>query len=77
VLDGQPFGIFVEDSDHVSITGTSVLETRREKKTHAAIRLRGQGRGNLLAANTLVRGTEETVLRDEGFEARMVENLLD
>jgi polygalacturonase len=71
VLDGQPFGIFVEDSDQVSITGTSVLETRREKKTRAAIRLRGTGRGNLLAANTLGRGADGEIVKDEAFEAKM------
>jgi hypothetical protein len=75
VLDGQPFGIFVEDSNHVSITGTSVLETRRDKKSRAAVRLRGTGRGNHLAANTVARGMEETVLRDEEFEVMMGENL--
>jgi hypothetical protein len=53
-----------------------VLETRREKKTRAAIRLRGKGQGNLLAANTLAHGTEETVLRDDGFEATMANNLV-
>ena len=76
VLDGQPFGIFVEDSDYVAITGTSVLETRREKKTRAAIRLQGEGRANLLAANTLARGTEDAVLRDESFGAQLAENLI-
>ena len=76
VLDGQPFGVFVADSDHISITGTSVLETRREKKTRAAIRLAGKGRGNLLAANNLGRGTEDTVLRDDSFEAKIADNLL-
>jgi hypothetical protein len=71
VLDGQPFGIFIEDSDHVSITGTSVLETRREKKTRAAIRFRGAGQGNLLAANTLGSGTDGEVVKDEAFEVHM------
>jgi polygalacturonase len=68
VLDGQAFGIFVEDSDQVCITGTSVLETRQEGKTRAAVRLRGTGRGNLLAANLLRPGTEGEIVKDETFE---------
>jgi hypothetical protein len=76
VLDGQPYGVFVEDSDFVSITGTSILETRDEKKTRAAIRLRGAGQGNFIAANTLGKGTKEAVLRDETFEAKLGDNLV-
>lgn len=71
VLDGQPFGIFVEGSDYLSITGTSVLETRKEKQTRAAIRLQGPGRGNLLAANLLDPGTDGAVVRDKAFEVSM------
>jgi hypothetical protein len=76
VLDGQPYGIYAEDSSYLNITGTSVLETRAEKKTRAAIRLRGAGRGNLLASNTLGRGTQDAIERDEAFEAKLGENLL-
>jgi len=76
VLDGQPYGIFVEDSDFVSVTGTSVLETRAEKKTRAAIRLRGKGRANFIAANTLDKGTDDAVLRDKTFQAQLGENLI-
>ena len=53
VLDAQPYGIQVSDSSLVSITGCSILETRSEKKTKAAIRFVGQGTGNYLAVNTL------------------------
>ncbi|HVA46453.1 MAG TPA: right-handed parallel beta-helix repeat-containing protein [Pirellulales bacterium] len=75
VLDGQPYGILVEGSSLVSITGTSVLETRTEKKTRAAIRLRGEGRSNLVATNILARGLDDSITRDDGFEARLAENV--
>lgn len=76
VLDGQPYGIYVEDSSYLNLTGTSVLETRAEKKTRASIRLRGAGRGNLLASNTLGRGTQDAIERDEAFEVKLGENLI-
>jgi hypothetical protein len=76
VLDGQPYGIYVEDSSYLNITGTSVLETRAEKKTRAAIRLRGAGVGNLLASNTLGGGTKDFIERDDAFEAKLGDNLL-
>jgi len=76
VLDGQPYGVYVEDSNFVSVTGVSVLETRAAKMTLAAVRLRGAGKGNLLAANTLGRGTHDFIERDETFEAKLGDNLL-
>ena len=75
ILDGQPYGVYVEDSDLVNLSGSSVLEIRAEKKTLAAIRLRGQGRGNLIAANLLGRGTDDVVKRDADFEAQLTNNL--
>ncbi|HEX5447541.1 MAG TPA: right-handed parallel beta-helix repeat-containing protein, partial [Pirellulales bacterium] len=76
VLDGQPYGILVEDSQQISITGTSVLETRDERKTRAAIRWRGKGSGNFLTANTLGRGTEDTWQIDDEAGVKLGENLV-
>jgi hypothetical protein len=76
VLDGQPYGVYVEDSDLVSITGSSILETRAEKKTRAALCLRGKGKGNLVAVNTLARGTDDVVIRERRFEAQLTDNLV-
>ncbi|HEV3340269.1 MAG TPA: hypothetical protein VG125_07925 [Pirellulales bacterium] len=41
-----------------------------------AIRLRGAGRGNLLAANTLDRGTDGEVMKDERFEVKMLHDAI-
>ncbi|HEX7376450.1 MAG TPA: right-handed parallel beta-helix repeat-containing protein, partial [Pirellulales bacterium] len=75
VLDGQPYGIYVEDSDLLNVSGGSILETRAEKKSRAAIRLRGKGRGILIAGNLLGRGSEEVVARDPEFEAQLASNV--
>lgn len=77
VLDGQPYGIYVEDSNRVSITGTSVYETRDEAKSRAAIRWTGKGKGNFLAANTLGRGVDDVVSIDEDAGVKQGENLVD
>lgn len=76
LLDGQPYGIYLEDSEQVSITGSSVLETRDERKSRAAIRWRGKGSGNFVAANTLAKGTEETVVIDDESGVKLGENLV-
>lgn len=76
VLDGQPFGMYVEDSEQVSITGASILETRDERKSRAAIHWRGKGRDNFLSANTLGRGTEEALIIDDEAGVKLGENLL-
>ena len=72
VLDAQPYGIQVADSSLVSITGCSILETRSEKKTRAAIRFLGKGAGNYLAVNTL--GAEISAATTAGV--KIGENLL-
>ena len=74
VLDGQPYGILLDNVDQTSITGSSILETRSEKKTRAAICLRGDGRANLIATNILGRGLDDAVVHDDGCEAKLAEN---
>jgi hypothetical protein len=76
VLDGLPYGIFVSDSDHVTITGTSVLETRREKKTKSAIRWEGPGANNFVTANS-VSGIEEALLIADESGVKVGENLVN
>jgi hypothetical protein len=61
VLDGQPYGIHVEDSSRVTITGCSVLDTRDEKRARGAIRFQGSGSDNYVAANSLAAGTAGTI----------------
>jgi hypothetical protein len=75
VLDGTPFGIFVKDSSLVSITGCSVLETRKEKKTRAAIRFQGTGSGNFVTANTLGKGKDGALLAEDSAGVKVGENL--
>ena len=62
VLDGYPNGIFVTDSSLVNISGSTVVETRSEKKTRSAVRWTGKGSGNVLSGNTLGQGSEGAVV---------------
>ncbi|HUQ71181.1 MAG TPA: right-handed parallel beta-helix repeat-containing protein [Planctomycetaceae bacterium] len=49
VLEGTPYGLYVEDTSDTVITGSSILDTRAEPKTAAAIKWVGSGSHNLIA----------------------------
>jgi hypothetical protein len=50
LLDGAPYGLLVDSSSDVLLSGTSILEAREEKLAKAPIRWRGPGSGNLVAS---------------------------
>jgi hypothetical protein len=77
ILDGTPHGIYVEDGNHVSITGCTVLDSRSEKKTRSAIRFKGQGRMNLVATNTLGKGTHVAIESDATMGVLTEANQID
>lgn len=76
VLDGQPYGVLVADSSHVGISGCSILETREETKSRAAIRYQGTGEANYLTANTLGAGKEGHISSEPSGGLKPGENLL-
>lgn len=49
VLEGAPYAMYLEDCDDIVMTGCSVLDTRAEPKTEAAIHWTGGGAGSLIA----------------------------
>jgi hypothetical protein len=65
LVDGTPYGIYVEESSQVSITGNQVLESRQAPAMRAAVRWIGPGHDNLLALNTLAHGSEAEVVLDD------------
>ncbi|HEX4146427.1 MAG TPA: right-handed parallel beta-helix repeat-containing protein [Pirellulales bacterium] len=75
VLDGQPYGIHVEDSSRVTITGCSVLETHEAKRSRGAIRFQGSGSDNYVAANSLAAGTEGAIIAPAACGVKIGENL--
>jgi hypothetical protein len=77
LLDGQPYGMYVEDSDHVSLTSTTVCETRDEHQSRAAVRWRGAGRGNFVCANTFGRGVDDVLVIDDAAGVRLGDNLME
>ena len=50
VLDGAPYGLLVDRSDDVVLTGSLILDTRDEKLSEASIRWQGAGAGNRITA---------------------------
>ncbi len=55
-LDGVPYGIEVENSDHIQITSSTVMDTRKAPTAKGTIRFRGTGTGNRIALCTLESG---------------------
>lgn len=49
ILEGTPYGLYVEDSQDVLLTGCTLLDTRPEPKTQAAIHWKGDGAGSAIA----------------------------
>lgn len=74
VLDGTPYGIFLEDASDVAITGSTVLDSRRETTSRAMIRWKGTGHGNLLAHNRLGRGVNGVVEIDAAADVAVEGN---
>ncbi len=75
VLDGEPNGIYLEDTSDTVITGCTVLDGRDVKQMKSAIRWTGNGSGNLIATSRIGSGTEGSVIAEQ--HVRLSENVLD
>lgn len=64
LLDAQPYGLFVEDSSLVNVTGCTILESRQPEQAIAAARLTGSGSANLLTACTLSSGQSGPIVAE-------------
>ncbi|HVW00189.1 MAG TPA: right-handed parallel beta-helix repeat-containing protein [Planctomycetaceae bacterium] len=73
VLDGAPYGIWLEKCSEMLMTGCTVLENREEKLMKAAIRWNGEGRNNMIATSRLGKGTDATVAADG--QVKLVDNV--
>ena len=49
ILEGSPYGLYVEDSQDILLTGCTLMDTRAEPKTEAAIYWTGSGKGSTIA----------------------------
>lgn len=75
VLDGTPYGIYLDGCSDTLITGCTVLDYREPKLMHAAIFCERSGTGNLIAMSRIGRGTENDIVAER--HVRLVDNLLD
>lgn len=76
ILDGQPYGVLVDASAGVSITGCTIQETRAKKMARGAIRWTGPGSSNYITGNTLDRGTGEALSIDPASLVSVGQNLI-
>jgi len=58
VLEGNPFGVYVEDSSEVLMTGCTFLDGRDPRQTQASVKWVGTGRANMIANCRANRGLQ-------------------
>ena len=58
VIDGAPYGIFVDECSDTLVTGCTILDTRTPKLMHSALRWQGDGSGNLVSNCRLGPGSD-------------------
>ena len=75
ILEGAPYGIYLEDCNDTLISGCQVLDGRKDKLMKAAIRWKGKGTGNMITACRIGSGTEGTILAEK--HVCQVQNLSD
>lgn len=75
VLDGVPYGLYLENCTDTLLTGCMILDTRDEKLMKTAIRWKGQSDGSLIGMSRIGRGTESAITAD--MDVRQRENVID
>jgi hypothetical protein len=58
ILEGSPFGLYLEDCSETMLTGCSILDTRDKKRTDAGVKWTGSGKGNAIAHCRANRGLQ-------------------
>ncbi|MBC8114064.1 MAG: right-handed parallel beta-helix repeat-containing protein [Candidatus Saccharimonas sp.] len=58
VLEGSPFGLYLEDCSETMLTGCSFLDTREKKQTQASVKWTGTGKANAIAHCRANRGLQ-------------------
>jgi hypothetical protein len=71
VLEGTPYGIYLDECSDTLLSGCLVQDDRRPQKMKAAILWKGPGSGNLIAASRLGAGLEGTIIAEK--HVRVVE----
>jgi len=76
-LDGVPYGIDVSQSSGINIQACTVVDTRQQPRSQAAIKFSGSGEGNLVMGSNLQAASGKKALQaaDESG-VRSVENLI-
>ena len=67
VLEGSPFGLYLEDCSETMLTGCSFLDTREQKQAQASVKWTGQGKSNAIAhcrANRGIQAPDHVKLSD-------------
>ena len=71
VLEGSPFGLYLEDCSETMLTGCTFLDTREKKQTQASVKWTGPGKANAISHCRANRGLQVPE------HVRLSDNLLD
>lgn len=75
VLDGSPYGLYIENCSDTLVTGCTILDGREAKLMQAAVVCEGQEAGNMIGSSRIGAGTEGTLIADA--RVSLSENLYD
>ena len=76
-LGGVPYGIDAEQCREVNINGCSVIDSRSEIRSLAAIRFRGMGKHNLISSCTIGKALETALQLDQTSNVKVAEVIGD
>ena len=64
-FDGAPCGVYVEKSNNVLLSGSTVMDHKAEKQRENMIRWKGEGKGNFINGCRIGKGTGESTMIDD------------
>lgn len=76
ITDANRDALHFDACGEVNIGGCTISSTRQERTMVAAVRFKGEGGGNLVAGNTMVKGVMGAIVADEASGVTMGENVV-
>ena len=65
ILEGSPYGVYLEDCTDTVITGCTILDSRQKKQMKHAIRWKGKTTGSLVTSSRIGAGSDGALLHEQ------------
>ena len=76
ILDGVPHCLYVENSDHVNLSGCTFMDTREPKLTQSPVKFAGKGTGNYINGCTIGKGVNDALIAEKDAGVTVGQNLV-